>query len=103
MKLEGSCCCGAVKFTVDAYAPAPYMRCYCSICRKSDRILDMLGLAGADDRRRHGSLLRDPGERHLRARHAALGGDLGDALDDRAVGLRRGIVELAGEDVGLVT
>ena len=35
MKLEGSCCCGAVKFTVDAYAPAPYMRCYCSICRKS--------------------------------------------------------------------
>ena len=35
MKLSGSCLCGAVKFTVDAYAPAPYMRCYCSICRKS--------------------------------------------------------------------
>lgn len=35
MKLNGSCSCGAVKFTVDAYAPAPYMRCYCSICRKS--------------------------------------------------------------------
>lgn len=35
MKLSGSCSCGAVKFTVDAYAPAPYMRCYCSICRKS--------------------------------------------------------------------
>jgi hypothetical protein len=35
MKLNGSCLCGAVNFTVDAYAPAPYMRCYCSICRKS--------------------------------------------------------------------
>jgi hypothetical protein len=35
MKLEGSCHCGAVKFSVDAYAPVPYMRCYCSICRKT--------------------------------------------------------------------
>ena len=35
MKLEGSCCCGAVRFSVEAYAPVPYMRCYCSICRKT--------------------------------------------------------------------
>jgi hypothetical protein len=35
MQLKGSCHCGAVKFTVNAYAPAPYMRCYCSICRKT--------------------------------------------------------------------
>lgn len=35
MLLEGSCHCGAVKFTVDAYAPAPFAHCYCSICRKS--------------------------------------------------------------------
>jgi len=35
MKLEGSCYCKAVTFTVEAYAPVPYMRCYCSICRKS--------------------------------------------------------------------
>ena len=33
--MKGSCHCGAVKFTVNAYAPAPYMRCYCSICRKT--------------------------------------------------------------------
>jgi len=35
MLLEGSCHCGAVRFSVEAYAPAPYMRCYCSICRKT--------------------------------------------------------------------
>ncbi len=35
MHLEGSCCCGAVGFSVEAEAPAPFLRCYCSICRKS--------------------------------------------------------------------
>jgi hypothetical protein len=35
MQLKGSCHCGAVKFEVKAYAPVPYMRCYCSICRKT--------------------------------------------------------------------
>jgi hypothetical protein len=35
MKLEGSCHCGAVRFTVDAKVPVPYARCYCSICRKT--------------------------------------------------------------------
>lgn len=35
MLLEGSCHCGAVRFSVDAYAPVPFARCYCSICRKT--------------------------------------------------------------------
>lgn len=35
MQLEGSCHCGRVHFRCDAYAPVPYMRCYCSICRKT--------------------------------------------------------------------
>ncbi len=35
MKLAGSCHCGAVKFTVDSHTPYPFMRCYCSICRKT--------------------------------------------------------------------
>lgn len=35
MKLEGSCHCGAVSFTVEAPHPYPYMLCYCSICRKT--------------------------------------------------------------------
>ena len=34
MKLEGSCHCGAVKFTTEAPSPCPYLKCYCSICRK---------------------------------------------------------------------
>ncbi|HET7032062.1 MAG TPA: GFA family protein, partial [Casimicrobiaceae bacterium] len=35
MKLEGSCSCGAVTFSVSSQTPYPYMRCYCSICRKT--------------------------------------------------------------------
>ncbi len=35
MKLEGSCHCGAVTFTVESNVPVPYARCYCSICRKT--------------------------------------------------------------------
>lgn len=35
MHLEGSCHCGAVRFSLESYAPVPYMRCYCSICRKT--------------------------------------------------------------------
>ncbi len=35
MQLEGSCHCGAVTFSVMSHEPVPYMRCYCSICRKT--------------------------------------------------------------------
>jgi hypothetical protein len=35
MLLEGSCHCGAVRFSVESATPQPYMRCYCSICRKT--------------------------------------------------------------------
>ena len=35
MQLEGSCHCGAVRFTVSSSGPYPYQRCYCSICRKT--------------------------------------------------------------------
>ena len=35
MHLSGSCYCGAVRFQCEAYAPVPYLRCHCSICRKS--------------------------------------------------------------------
>lgn len=35
MKLEGSCHCGAVHFTLDCPHPFPYALCYCSICRKT--------------------------------------------------------------------
>jgi hypothetical protein len=35
MLLEGSCHCGAVKFSVASTHPEPYQRCYCGICRKA--------------------------------------------------------------------
>lgn len=35
MLLRGSCHCGAVRFSVESRAPYPFMRCYCSICRKT--------------------------------------------------------------------
>lgn len=35
-ELKGSCHCGAVAFTVESHGRHPYMRCYCSICRKQD-------------------------------------------------------------------
>ena len=35
MKLTGSCHCGSVRFTVESAQPVPFMRCYCSICRKT--------------------------------------------------------------------
>ena len=35
MQLEGSCHCGAVRFAVKSREPVPFMRCYCSICRKT--------------------------------------------------------------------
>ena len=34
-KLEGSCRCGAVRFSVLSHTPYPYQLCYCSICRKT--------------------------------------------------------------------
>jgi hypothetical protein len=35
MRLEGSCHCGSVRFSVESHTPYPFMRCYCSICRKT--------------------------------------------------------------------
>ena len=35
MKLEGSCHCGGVRFELESAHVYPYMRCYCSICRKT--------------------------------------------------------------------
>lgn len=35
MHLEGSCHCGSVRFACEAYAPVPFLHCYCSICRKT--------------------------------------------------------------------
>jgi len=36
MHLEGSCHCGAVRFSCESRHPQPYQRCYCGICRKTN-------------------------------------------------------------------
>jgi len=49
MLLEGSCHCGAVSFTLESHTPYPFMRCYCSICRKTagggGYAINIMGLA----------------------------------------------------------
>lgn len=35
MRLEGSCHCKKVKFTLECAHPYPFNLCYCSICRKT--------------------------------------------------------------------
>lgn len=35
MHLKGSCHCRKVSFSIEAAEPVPFMRCYCSICRKT--------------------------------------------------------------------
>jgi hypothetical protein len=35
MTLQGSCRCGAVRFSVESHTPHPYQLCYCTICRKT--------------------------------------------------------------------
>jgi len=35
IRLESSCHCGAVRFTVESRHPYPVNLCYCSICRKT--------------------------------------------------------------------
>ncbi|KTC77998.1 GFA family protein [Legionella brunensis] len=35
MELQGSCHCQSVRFNCKTHSPYPYMRCYCSICRKT--------------------------------------------------------------------
>ena len=35
MRLDGSCHCGAVRFSLQSAVPYPYQRCYCAICRKT--------------------------------------------------------------------
>lgn len=35
MHIQGSCYCGKVAFKAISHTPYPYVRCYCSICRKT--------------------------------------------------------------------
>jgi hypothetical protein len=70
MKLAGSCHCGAVRFSVTAYAPVPYLRCYCSICRKTAG-----GGGYAINLGAQAESLRVEGEDHVTVFHAKIDGE----------------------------
>jgi hypothetical protein len=65
MLLEGSCHCGAVQFSVESETPYPFMRCYCSICRKlvGPFGVNIMGLRAT---------LKVRGRRHLKMLHAVI-------------------------------
>jgi hypothetical protein len=67
MKLEGSCHCKAVRFTVQSHEPVPFMRCYCSICRKTAGSGGFAINLGADF-----TTLKVDGEEHLQIYHARM-------------------------------
>ena len=67
MHLEGSCHCGSVKFSVESAEPVPFMRCYCSICRKTAGTGGYAINLGADHR-----TLKVNGKRHLRVYQAQI-------------------------------
>jgi len=67
MHLEGSCHCGSVKFSVESNEFLPFMRCYCSICRKTAGTGGYAINLGADNR-----TLTVIGKQHLRVYRAML-------------------------------
>jgi hypothetical protein len=70
MHLDGSCHCGAVRFSLTAYAPVPFMRCYCSICRKTAG-----GGGYAINLGAKSATLRVEGEAHISVFHASVDGE----------------------------
>ncbi|KAK2755894.1 hypothetical protein FQN54_005690 [Arachnomyces sp. PD_36] len=49
MKLNGSCQCGGVEFSLDSQTPVPYQLCACSICRKVGGYSGSVNLGGIAD------------------------------------------------------
>ncbi|PYH92111.1 hypothetical protein BO71DRAFT_400833 [Aspergillus ellipticus CBS 707.79] len=46
MKLEGSCQCGGIEFSLESSTPVPYQLCACSICRKVGGYSGSVNLGG---------------------------------------------------------
>jgi len=65
-RLEGSCQCGKVRFTVDSETPVPFMFCFCSICRKTGGAAFGCNIMGLRE------TLKVTGRRSLRAYQARI-------------------------------
>ena len=72
MHLKGSCHCRKVMFTVESAEPVPFMRCYCSICRKTAGAGGYAINLGAVARS-----MKVSGKRHLRIYRARLANEGG--------------------------
>lgn len=48
-KLEGSCQCGDVEFSLESHTPVPYQLCACGICRKVGGYSGSVNLGGIAD------------------------------------------------------
>ena len=78
MRLEGSCHCRAVTFTVESTAFMPFMHCHCSICRKTagsggyainlGADAASLKVRGAEHLGLYHALMREPGKRSTRSK-----------------------------------
>ena len=82
MKLEGSCHCQRVTFTVESDGEIPYQRCYCTICRKTQGGGGWAVNLAADAR-----TLVVTGKRYTRAYHARM--DEGQTHDPEWSGAER--------------
>ena len=67
MLLKASCHCQAVRFSVESHEPVPFMRCYCSICRKTGGGGGYAINLGGD-----ATSLRVSGRQHVSVYHAKL-------------------------------
>ena len=67
MHLEGSCHCGAIRFSLESSSPVPFMHCHCSICRKTAGSGGYAINLGGD-----ASTLSVRGRKHLGIYHAVL-------------------------------
>ena len=74
MKLSGSCQCKSVSFALESRTPYPFMRCYCSVCRKiggsGGYAINLMG--------DHGSL-QVTGKDAIRIHHAVIDGETSSA------------------------
>ncbi len=74
MKLEGSCHCRAVRFSLESHTPYPFNLCYCSICRKTTGgggyAINLMGEAKS---------LKITGRKHLAVYRARMSGGRSDA------------------------
>lgn len=77
MHLDGSCHCGAVRFSLEAPHPVPFNRCYCSICRKTAGAggfaINIGGLADT---------LKVEGDEHIGVYRAVLRNDAGETVGE---------------------